>query len=116
MLSLTFYFPLFNLKVIILVPCVVCLNVQYVVELPVLYPKKYGHCNKGVFSDSPVDQIEVGGQVVGLKVAEETRQILLKENLKGCKILQHLPERQRERVKIERERESKEGMKDCFPE
>lgn len=46
---------------------------------------------------SPVDQIEVGGQTVGLEVAEETRQILLKENFKSCKILQHLIQRKQKR-------------------
>ena len=40
--------------------------------------------------DSPVDEIEVRGQAVRLEVAEETRKILLKENLKGCEVFQHL--------------------------
>lgn len=39
---------------------------------------------------SPVDQVEVRGQAVGLEVAEESRKILLKENLEGGEILQHL--------------------------
>lgn len=46
---------------------------------------------------SPVDQIEVRGQAVALEVAEETRQILLEENLEGCEILQHLTERVKRR-------------------
>lgn len=48
-----------------------------------------------MFNDSPVDEIEVRGQVVGLEVAEETRKVLLKENLEGCEILQHLTDRQK---------------------
>lgn len=44
--------------------------------------------------DSPVDQVEVRGQAVALEVAEETREILLEENLEGGKILQHLAERE----------------------
>lgn len=54
-----------------------------------------------VFNDSPVDEIEVRGQVVGLEVAEETRKILLKENLEGCKILQHLTDRQKKEERRE---------------
>lgn len=50
-----------------------------------------------MFTDSPVDEIEVRGQVVGLEVAEETRKVLLKENLEGCEILQHLTDRRKRR-------------------
>lgn len=46
-----------------------------------------------LLDDPPVDQIEVRGQVVGLEVAEETRKILLKEDLEDGKILQHLSRR-----------------------
>lgn len=37
-----------------------------------------------------IDQIEVWCQVVAQEVVEETRQVLLEENLKGSKVLQHL--------------------------
>lgn len=41
---------------------------------------------------SPINQIEIRRQVVSLEVTEELRKILLEENLKGFKILQHLKE------------------------
>lgn len=45
-----------------------------------------------VVDRSPINQIEIRRQVVALEVTEELRKILLEENLKGLKILQHLKE------------------------
>lgn len=44
---------------------------------------------------SPVDQVQIRSQAVAFEVSEESRKILLEENLEGCKVLQHLVEEKR---------------------
>lgn len=48
-----------------------------------------------VIDHSPIDQVQIRSQAVALEVAEESRKILLEENLEGCKVLQHLVEEKR---------------------
>ena len=40
--------------------------------------------------NSPVDEVQVRAQIVTLEVEKQTRKVLLKENLEGSKVFQHL--------------------------
>ena len=55
-------------------------------------------CSK-IIDRSPVDEVEVRGQVRGEEVVEKTRQVLFKEHLERPKVLQHLPTEEEDRGK-----------------